>query len=603
MAELRDAGALGFTDDGKPVHRAAILRKALQYQRLCGGVLALHEEDPSLSGAGVMHEGEISARLGLAGIPSISESTMIARDAAIAGYEAGQDPHPAPVGARVGRGGRRGQGARRAGHRGGLAAPPHADRTTAVLERLDTRLKMNPPLRTEDDRQALVDGLRDGTIDCIATDHAPHAREEKEVPFEQAPMGTTGLETAFAAVHTELVVPGVLPLALIVERLSAGAALLGLPTPRIAVGEPAALCLIDLDAEWVVGEARLRVARGELLLRRPHAARPRAGDGRGGRRRLPRAGVRGERGVSSAYVLLEDGTRFDGDACGAPGHAVGEVVFTTGMSGYQESHDRPVVPRPADHVHGPARRQLRRQRGGDGVRPHPRARRDHARGDQPRGRPGAERGWLDWLRDCGVPGITGVDTRALVRHIRDAGAMRGGVFPGAIGEDEARALIAAEPPMAGRDLAREVTVAEPQVVHGDGSGPRLVALDTGIKHSIVRNFVARGATVELLPCTTPADELLARDADALFLVPTARATRRRSATSSTPSAASGGSPSSASASATSCSAGRSGWRRSSSRSATAAATIRSRTCDRPGRDHRAEPRLRGARRRRGHERL
>jgi dihydroorotase len=113
---------------------------------------------------------------------------------------------------------------------------------------------MNPPLRSEDDRRALVDGLRDGTIDCIATDHAPHAREEKEVPFEQAPMGTTGLETAFASVYTELVVPGVLPLALVVEKLSAGAELMGLRTPRIAVGEQAAACLVDLGAEWEVGE-------------------------------------------------------------------------------------------------------------------------------------------------------------------------------------------------------------------------------------------------------------------------------------------------------------------------------------------------------------
>jgi dihydroorotase len=114
---------------------------------------------------------------------------------------------------------------------------------------------MNPPLRAESDRQALIAGLRDGTIDCIATDHAPHAREEKEVPFEEAPMGTTGLETSFAAVYTELVVPGVLPLALVVEKLSAGAALLGLATPGIAVGEPAALCLLDLAAEWQVGES------------------------------------------------------------------------------------------------------------------------------------------------------------------------------------------------------------------------------------------------------------------------------------------------------------------------------------------------------------
>ena len=254
MAELSDAGALGFTDDGRPVHRAAILRKALQYQRLCGGVLALHEEDPSLSGAGVMHEGEISARLGLAGIPSISESTMIARDAAIAGYEQGrihiQHLSACESVAAVAE-------AKARGVRITAEVSPHHLCLThdAIPECLETRLKMNPPLRSDDDRRALVDGLRDGTIDCIATDHAPHAREEKEVPFEQAPMGTTGLETAFAAIHTELVVPGVLPLALVVDRLSAGAGLMGLAMPRIAVGEPAALCLIDLAAEWEVGEA------------------------------------------------------------------------------------------------------------------------------------------------------------------------------------------------------------------------------------------------------------------------------------------------------------------------------------------------------------
>jgi len=269
MAELAEAGALGFTDDGRPVHRAAILRKALQYQRLCGGVLALHEEDPSLSGAGAMHEGEISARLGLAGIPSISESTMIARDAAIAGYEDGrihiqhlsaQESVAAVAEAKA-------RGVRISAE----ASPHHLTLTHDAISRsadaqvgeadrggcsgLDTRLKMNPPLRAEADRRALVDGLRDGTIDCIATDHAPHAREEKEVPFEEAPMGTTGLETAFASVYTELVVAGVLPLGLVVEKLSAGAALMGLATPRIAVDRPAAVCLVDLGAEWQVGEA------------------------------------------------------------------------------------------------------------------------------------------------------------------------------------------------------------------------------------------------------------------------------------------------------------------------------------------------------------
>jgi dihydroorotase len=254
MAELRRVGALGFTDDGKPVHRASMLRKALQYQRLVGGVIALHEEDPSLSGKGVMHEGHVSARLGLAGIPSVSESTMIARDASLAEYEGGRI-HIQHLSARESV-----QAIAEAKARGvrisGEASPHHLTLThDAVAESLDTRMKMNPPLRTEDDRQALIEGLRDGTIECIATDHAPHAREEKEVPFEQAPMGTTGLETAFAAVHTDLVIPGVLPLGLVVDRLSAGAALMDLPLPRIEKGAPADLCLVDLVAEWQVGEA------------------------------------------------------------------------------------------------------------------------------------------------------------------------------------------------------------------------------------------------------------------------------------------------------------------------------------------------------------
>jgi dihydroorotase len=254
MAELRDAGALGFTDDGKPVHRAGILRKALQYQQLAGGVICLHEEDPTLSGRGVMHEGEVAARLGLAGIPSISESTMIARDASLARYEGGRI-HIQHLSARESV-----EAVAEAKARGGRmsaeASPHHLTLTdAALLEQLDTRLKMNPPLRSEDDRRALLEGLRDGTIDCIATDHAPHAREEKEVPFEEAPMGTTGLETAFAALYTELVLTGVLPLSLVVEKLSAGAALLDLPVPQIAVGRPADLVLVDLASEWEVGEA------------------------------------------------------------------------------------------------------------------------------------------------------------------------------------------------------------------------------------------------------------------------------------------------------------------------------------------------------------
>jgi dihydroorotase len=132
--------------------------------------------------------------------------------------------------------------------------PHHLLLTDAAVATLDTRMKMNPPLAAEADRQALIEGLRSGVIDCVATDHAPHARDEKEVPFEQAPMGTTGLETAFAALYAGLVEPGVISLELLLERLTAGGALYGLATPRLAPGESADLVLLDLGASWVAGE-------------------------------------------------------------------------------------------------------------------------------------------------------------------------------------------------------------------------------------------------------------------------------------------------------------------------------------------------------------
>jgi dihydroorotase len=132
--------------------------------------------------------------------------------------------------------------------------PHHLLLTEEDVRGMDTRMKMHPPLATESDRRALVDALRAGTIDCVATDHAPHSRDEKEVPFEQAPMGTTGLETAFAALHSGLVVSGELELGVLVARMTAGAELFGLPAPRILAGELAGVTLVDLDADWVAGE-------------------------------------------------------------------------------------------------------------------------------------------------------------------------------------------------------------------------------------------------------------------------------------------------------------------------------------------------------------
>ena len=253
MWELAQAGAAAFTDDGLPVRSAGVMRQALQYQRLAGRVLALHEEDPTLSAGGVMHEGAVSAELGLAGIPSVSESTMIARDAALALYEGGRI-HVQHVSAKESV-----EAIERAKAAGvqitAEASPHHLTLTDEAVRSLDTAMKMNPPLRSEADRQAVVDGLRRGILDCVATDHAPHAREEKEQAFETAPMGTTGLETAFAVLHTELVLGGLLPLELLIERMTAGLEPFGLRVPRIAPGEQADIALLDLAAEWEVGEA------------------------------------------------------------------------------------------------------------------------------------------------------------------------------------------------------------------------------------------------------------------------------------------------------------------------------------------------------------
>jgi carbamoyl-phosphate synthase small subunit len=216
------------------------------------------------------------------------------------------------------------------------------------------------------------------------------------------------------------------------------------------------------------------------------------------------------------YVLLEDGTSFGGELCGAEGDALGEVVFTTGMSGYQESMTDPsfagqLITFTYPHIgnYGVSAQAMESDRAwARAAIMREACNREDA--------PSAERGWLDWLTDCGVQAISGVDTRALVRHIRDAGAMRGGVFRAEVPPQTAHELIDAEPPMAGQDLAAVVTPAQTSV-HGDGDGPLIAVLDTGIKQSMVRELIARGARVELHPCTSSAEDLLASDPDAVFL--------------------------------------------------------------------------------------
>ncbi|HSB38703.1 MAG TPA: dihydroorotase [Gaiellaceae bacterium] len=283
MVELAEHGAAGFSDDGRPVVAPGLMRRALQYHGLTGRRLALHCEEPTLSRGGQMHEGAVSAELGFAGYPSVAESVMVERDLSLAAYE--RSPlHLLHLSARES------VEALAAAQAKGVAAtaeatPHHLCLTDEAVRTLDSNLKMNPPLRSADDRAALIDGLRDGTISAVATDHAPHLRHEKEVPFEAAPFGVTGLETAFAALYTHLVEPGLLKLETLLERMSAGPArAYGLEPPRIAPGAPANLVLLDTEGtrrveecgfrsrsanSWLLGQTlrgqvRLTVAAGRL---------------------------------------------------------------------------------------------------------------------------------------------------------------------------------------------------------------------------------------------------------------------------------------------------------------------------------------------------
>jgi dihydroorotase len=266
MGELADAGAAAFTDDGRPVVSPGLMRRALQYSPVAGRPVAVHCEEPTLTRGAQMHEGVVSAELGFGGYPSVGESVMVERDLSIAAYE-GQPIHLMHLSAResvdaLSR-------AQAAGVQAtGEVTPHHLCLTDEAVRSLDANVKMNPPLRSADDRAALVEALRDGTISAVATDHAPHSREEKDVPFEEAPFGVTGLETAFAALNTFLVGPGLLTLATLLERMSAGPArAFGHEPPRIAVGAPANLVLLDTEAAWRVTEDcfRSRSANSWLL--------------------------------------------------------------------------------------------------------------------------------------------------------------------------------------------------------------------------------------------------------------------------------------------------------------------------------------------------
>ena len=254
MGELHAAGCVAVSDDGKPVMNAAVMRRALEYSKIFGILVISHCEDISLSAKGVMHEGAVSTELGLRGIPRAAEDVMTARDIALAELT-GARLHIAHVSTAGSV--RLVREAKARGVRVTAETCPHYfSLTEEAVRGYNTMAKMNPPLRTAEDVAAIKEGLRDGTIDAIATDHAPHALDEKSGEFDYAPFGIVGLETALGLVF-RLAHEGVLTLPEAVGKLCAGpASVLGMDKGTLSEGSDADITIVDPDAEWTVDTAK-----------------------------------------------------------------------------------------------------------------------------------------------------------------------------------------------------------------------------------------------------------------------------------------------------------------------------------------------------------
>jgi dihydroorotase len=261
LAEIGDlvaAGAVAISDDGSPVESAAVMRRALAYAKMFDIPVVSHAEDMSLSAGTHMNEGYVSTTLGIKGNPPISEEICIARDILLADYTASRlhVAHVSTKGAveliRY---------AKRNGVNVTAEATPHHFTLTddLIAERFDTNLKMNPPLRTKKDVESVIAGLQDGTLDCIACDHAPHSTEDKDVEFDLAPNGIIGLETSLGLAITHLVKPGLLSWSDLVERMSTNPArIMGLDGGRLKKGSPADITVIDPEAVWKVNVDKFR---------------------------------------------------------------------------------------------------------------------------------------------------------------------------------------------------------------------------------------------------------------------------------------------------------------------------------------------------------
>ncbi len=504
-----------FSDDGKCVDDAVLMRRALEYVKAFDGVVAQHAQEPRLTENAQMNEGELSGRLGLAGWPAVAEEAIIARDCLLAAH-VGSRLHVCHVSTAGSV-----EIVRQAKEKGwnvtAEVCPHHLLLTDELATTYDPIYKVNPPLRTAADAEALRAGLADGTIDIVATDHAPHPLEDKDCEWAAAAFGMLGLETALSIVQETMVDPGLLDWAGVAERMSHAPARIGRVADHgrpLEEGAPANVVLYDPSVRRVV-----EASSGASLSRNtPYAGMELPGPS--GRDLPARQGHRARREASmtgGALLVLEDGRTFHGEAYGAEGETFGEAVFNTGMTGYQEtltdpSYHRQVVVMTAPHI------------GNTGVNDEdPESRRIWVAGYVVRDPARVPSNWRsrrsldDELRDQGVVGISGVDTRALTRHLRERGAMRVGISSAGTDPEELLERVRASAEMAGAELAGEVSTDTAYVVPAVGEKRFTVAaLDLGIKSMTPALMAQRGIEVHVLPATASLAEVQAVEPDGLF---------------------------------------------------------------------------------------
>ena len=257
MSELKDNGAVAFSDDGKPLENLKLYRVALEYADSLGALIISHSEDSSLASGGVINEGAASTRLGLQGISDLAESVAVARELEVLRYSGGK-LHFAHISTK------RSIELVRQAKKDGLnvtceTAPHYFSLCDEDIKTFEAKFKMNPPLRSREDKEAVIEGLQDGTIDVIATDHAPHTLEEKLMPIQKAPMGIVGFETSLALCITNLVDGGYLTLSQVIEKLSLNPSrILNIKQGNIKIGEPANLTVVDPDVEWIVDASKFK---------------------------------------------------------------------------------------------------------------------------------------------------------------------------------------------------------------------------------------------------------------------------------------------------------------------------------------------------------